>query len=200
MDIAKYLDELRVSAREKYVPVMRKETTEMLADIARRLRPKEILEIGTSYGVSGIAVLAATEGRLTTIDKDGDVIAVAENNFRECGVRDRVVFVEGDCFEVLDILGDNRYDLAIIDGPKGHYYELFLRIMPLINKGGVIFCDDVDYFGWVKEGRADRKHRQIINGMKRFFDKVTSDSRVKAEFFPIEDGVAVITVKGEEEE
>ena len=199
MDVTEFLDELRVSAREKYIPVMRKRTTEKLKELVSSRRPNEVLEIGTSLGVSGITVLTSGAKKLTTIDINGDIIAEAEKNFTLCGVRDRVDFIEGDCFEVLNIIGGNRYDMVILDGPKGHYYDLYLRVLPMLNKGGIIFCDDVDYFGWVKDGREDRKHRAIINGMKKFYEMTATDERVDAEFLPIEDGVAVITLKNTEE-
>ena len=71
MDVTEFLDELRVSAREKYIPVMRKRTTEKLKEIVSSRRPDEVLEIGTSLGVSGITVLTSGAKKLTTIDING---------------------------------------------------------------------------------------------------------------------------------
>lgn len=199
MDVKKYIDELRTRARKAYIPVMREKTTELLAEITAEKRPSRVLEIGTSLGVSGITVLVSGADRLCTVEIDGSVIDLAEKNFSACGVRDRVEFIEGDCFEVLPYMDNNRYDMAILDGPKSKYCEMFDLILPMMNGGGVIFCDDVDFFGLVKQTSPIRKHRTIIRGMQKFYDKVTADTRVSAKFLPIEDGVAVITVKTEED-
>lgn len=190
-----FLKELRVSARGEYLPVMREETTELLAKITESIRPKEVLEIGTCLGISGITVLLSGAERLTTIDIDGNVIEKAKQNFLRCGVRERAEFIEGDCFETLKYMGNNRYDLAVIDGPKSKYCELFDIIFPMMNKGGIIFCDDVDFYGKVKEANPERKHRTIVRGMQAFYEKIKNDDRISAEFFEIEDGVAVIKVK-----
>ncbi len=193
-DVKKFIDELRVTAREKFIPVMREKTTELLARLTATLRPETCLEIGTCLGVSGITVLSNGGKRLTTVEIDGERLYEAEKNFTACGVRSRVELIEGDCFEQLKFLADNRYDLIVLDGPKGHYDALYRQLMPMLNIGGVLFADDIDFYGLTAgDGKPLHKHRTIVGGMREFIRLAKTDENVKAEFYDVEDGVAVIT-------
>lgn len=192
-NIREFLKRLRNSAQREFIPIMREKTSELLEKTVKELRPNECLEIGTCLGVSGITVLAAGGKRLTTMEIDGDIIGTAEENFRKCGLRDRVTFLQGDCFETLNFVKDNRYDLIILDGPKGHYAELYKLIKPMLNCGGIIFADDIAFHGLTDgEEYPKHKHRTIVRGMREFIETVKNDAGMKAEFYDIEDGACVI--------
>jgi len=170
---------------------MREQTTRLLGDIVRKYNPREILEIGTGEGVSGITALANCTGRLTTIDIDEDAILRAKENLEKCNLRPRCEFILGDCVEVISLM-DNRYDFVILDGPKGQYAKIYELLFPMLEKGGIIFADDIKYLGLVeKDGTPAHKHRTIVNTMRRFIDTLKEDTRVSVAFYDIEDGVAV---------
>ncbi|MBR2398204.1 MAG: hypothetical protein IKA97_05505, partial [Clostridia bacterium] len=66
----KFLENLRISSREKGIPVMLKEGAKYLAMTVAQNSPKNILEIGTAVGYSGSLMLkyADSDARLTTIE------------------------------------------------------------------------------------------------------------------------------------
>ena len=187
---------IRSDASSAYLPVMREKTCDLLFGVAEKLRPSEILEIGTCVGVSGLTVLSACRGRLTTVEIDAERAEIAGENFAKAGFSDRVTIVNDDCFVALDYLQDNRYDLVVLDGPKGHCDELFSRLKPMLNPGGVLFVDDVDFHG-LTEGKAypDHKHRTIVNATRRFLQRISTDPDFIVERYEIEDGVIVATKK-----
>lgn len=190
------MDDLRKRARAQYIPVMREKTAQLLADAVRRKNPKTALEIGTSIGTSGIITLLNSDARLTTIEIDPDVQEQARNNFCACGLSGRVEFILGDCHEVVYMMTDNRYDFIILDGPKSHYLDLYVWLIPMLNDNGVLFVDDVAFYGMVDGEKAvSRKHRTNVTGLRKFIEYVKADERVVAEFLTVEDGVAIITKK-----
>ncbi len=193
--VEEFIKNLRKKAEEEFIPVMRERTTEILKITVAENRPKEVLEIGTSLGVSGITVLTSGGERLTTIDRDGDILEEAKRNFAECGVKDRTTFIEGDCFDTLRYLEGNTYDMVILDGPKSKYSELYDLTFDMVSSGGIIFCDDVDFHGYVREDYVEHKHRTIVRGMMNFYEKIKSDVRVEGEFLSVEDGIAIIRKK-----
>ena len=61
------LQELEHYAREKYIPVLKDESTQFLVDFVKKHQPNNILEIGTAVGYSGsLMLLANTNSNLTT--------------------------------------------------------------------------------------------------------------------------------------
>jgi len=191
-----FLDRLREESRKAFVPVMRKETTKLLFDLVSEKKPKKVLEIGTGYGVSGITALLAGAEFITTVDIDGDAIEKAKINYASCGVRERAEFIEGDCEEILNYMDGNVYDFIIMDGPKSKYLSLYEKILSITAKGGTVFYDDVDFFGLAEEENPERKHRTNIKSLQKFRQTAENDTRVNARFYHVENGVAVITVKG----
>ena len=187
------IDQIRSRAERDHLPVMRRETSKLLARTTEALRPTCALEIGTCLGVSALTVLSHSTAKLTTVDVDADVQEAARRYIDRCGYLDRTTFVTDDCFAALAYLSDERYDLIVLDGPKGHYDELYRLLIPMLNPGGVLFCDDVDFHGLTEgKGYPDHKHRTIVYGMRRFLDLVAADTDVTTERFDVEDGVLIV--------
>ncbi len=188
--VYEFLDSLRKVARRYYIPVMRKKTTELLKSLIIKNKPKEMLEIGTSLGVSGMTALASSAGRLTTIDIDEEVTNQAKDFFARHNLLSRCEFILGDAVSVVSMMDNNRYDFIILDGPKGQYIELYKMLAPMLNKDGIMFVDDINYARFIdKKGLDKRKHRTIINNMKEFLDTINNDINIKATVYDIEDGV-----------
>ena len=70
---------------------------------------KNVLEVGTSNGYSGIwlaKALKVTGGRLTTIEYYEKRIALALEHFKQCGVDDIITIKQGSATEVLETIED----------------------------------------------------------------------------------------------
>ena len=69
---------------EKYaVPIMRPETSNIIADFIKSNTPSTILEIGTAIGYSGIIMLENSNANLITIEHNKEYIKQAKINFKE---------------------------------------------------------------------------------------------------------------------
>lgn len=118
---------------------------------------KNILEIGTSNGYSAIWIsmaLQVTLGRLVTIEFSKDRQDMAKKNLEECGLLDRVTFLQGSAVGVLEYFkpeiygipdnsGEAYIDFAFIDASKLEYTKYFNLIHPILKQGGMIVADNV---------------------------------------------------------
>lgn len=112
----------------------------LLQMLVRMSGAKNVLEIGTSNGVSAIWMalgLKQTGGRLTTLEIDPVRAGLARENFTKAGLQDRIELIEGDALEILKTL-TGIYDLVFIDAAKRDYKDYLDLIYSRIAKGGII--------------------------------------------------------------
>ena len=110
---------------------------------------KNIVEIGTSNGYSGIWFclgLKATGGKLTTHDIDEGRAALARENFKRAGVDNLVTLVMGDAHETVKKLKD-PIDILFIDADKEGYTDYLEKLLPLVRPGGLILAHNIDQIG-----------------------------------------------------
>jgi len=114
---------------------------------------KNVLEIGTSNGYSGIWILKAlkeTNGKLTTIEFWEKRQSVARKNFQICCPETKVEPKIGSAIVVLeDILDEinagkrEKFDFIFIDANKKEYISYFNLIDKMITKNGIILADNI---------------------------------------------------------
>ena len=189
------LENLEKFARENYIPVLLDDTRELLIETVKNIQPKSILEIGTAVGYSGTLMLQSSDAVLTTIDLNADSIAIAKNTFTENGVIGRVTQLQGDAKDVLPTLS-GKFDFIFLDGPKGQYIRYLPYLENLLNKGGVIFADNVLYRGMVESTEfIPHKKRTIVVNLRKYLNAVTNSNKFDTIIYKIGDGVAISTLK-----
>lgn len=184
--------ELRKKAKENGQPVLREQSFELLLKTIREKHPKKILEVGTNVGLSSVSMLLASEtSTLTGIEIDEETKRKAEEHYKMFGVHDRAKIFLGDASEIIPILSAG-YDFIFLDGPKGHYYEYLVNLLPLLNKGGILFADNVLFNGYVfSKEKTPKKHNTIKNSMEKFLTAITTDKTLKTTVYELEDGVSI---------
>jgi predicted O-methyltransferase YrrM len=121
------------------------ETGRLLAILAKAVRARQILEIGTSNGYSTIWLAWAagtTDGHVTTIERSANKIAMARTNLGRAGVADRVTVREGVALDVLRGL-QGPYDLIFLDADRPNYLAYLGQVIPLLRPGGLLVTDNV---------------------------------------------------------
>ena len=108
---------------------------------------KNVIEIGTSNGYSGIWIgkaLKKTGGKLTTIEFYDKRIVLAKENFETCGVNDIIEIKQGSAITILEYLPeDYMIDFAFVDANKKEYIDFFHLLDKHLKVGGYIACDNV---------------------------------------------------------
>jgi predicted O-methyltransferase YrrM len=114
--------------------------------LAESIGAKQVVELGTSHGYSGIwfcLALRATGGRLTTYEIDEQRASRARENFNRAGVSTLVTLVEGDAHQEVVKLKD-PVDLIFIDADKEGYTDYLNKLLPLVRPGGLIIAHNID--------------------------------------------------------
>jgi predicted O-methyltransferase YrrM len=142
LDVIDDLDELSGS-REDAWQIPREEGM-LLFQIALAAQARTIVEVGTSYGFSGLfwaAALRQTSGRLHTIEKDLRKVNAAKTNFERAGVAERITTYYGEAKTVLPQIS-GAIDIVFIDADKPACRFYFDSLWPKVRVGGSIITDN----------------------------------------------------------
>ena len=130
----------------------------MLRVLTESVNAQQVLEIGTSTGLSGLWFLLALErtgGRLTTLELDPRRAGLARAHFKRAGVDALVTLVEGDAHKSIGKL-QGPVDVVFIDAEKEGYVAYLNQVLPLVRPGGLILAHNVDMVpGYVKAVSAN---------------------------------------------
>lgn len=187
------LSELENFAKENSVPIVQKETAKFLEFMVSMKRPKKILELGTAIGYSSILMYLASncEPHITTIERDENMISVAEQNISNYDFNDNIQVIKGDCLEVLEKLQE-EYDLIFMDAGKGHYNHFLPHCLRLLKEDGIIIADNVLFRGMVASNDLVKRRKiTIVKRMRTYLEMVSSDKNLITSVIPMGDGIAI---------
>ena len=199
------LKAFREEGEKNHVPIILRDTEELILNMLRIKKPKKILEIGTAIGYSACCfATACEEARILTIEQDSDMKVLAEANIRNLGFENRIQIIEGDGLQVMnDMKGWNKeelFDFVFIDAGKSHYQEFFDEARNMCNPNALIISDNV----LLKTKTASdpihtvRRHRTHVRKMREFLSHVTNLSGVHTSVIPVGDGLAISVIEGNE--
>ncbi len=117
----------------------------VLTFLAKTLRAKAVVEIGTGSGVSGLALFAGMQpdGILTSVDIEADHQRAARAAFLAEGIpTQRFRLIAGSALNVLPRLSDGAYDLVFVDADKLEYPAYVEQGVRLLRHGGVLVIDN----------------------------------------------------------
>lgn len=134
-------------AREIHMPVS-PETGRLLYMLVRASRARNIVEFGTSFGISTLHLAAALRdnggGRLVGTELEPTKIAHARANLTEAGLDDLVEIREGDALETLARDLPETIDLVLLDGHKPFYPRILDLLAPRLRPGAWLVADNAD--------------------------------------------------------
>lgn len=121
------------------------DTGQLLWILVRAVDARQILEVGTSNAYSTIwfaDAVAPLAGRVTTLERNADKIALAEANLTEANLRDHVDIIEGDALASLATL-PGPYDLIFLDADRPNYLNYLPLLVDRLRPGGLLVTDNV---------------------------------------------------------
>ena len=154
----------------------------LLELLARGVRARRILEIGTLGGFSTIFLARAlpADGSLITLEIDPEHALIARKNLDRAGVGASVQIRVGSAADTLRQLvdaGEGPFDFIFIDADKESYAEYLARSVQLSRVGTLIVADNV-----VRGGRVvdpDEPDTRV-QGIRAFLQAVAAEDRVEA--------------------
>ena len=192
------LERLREEALRANIPVMRPKTAKYLQSLIGSVRPENCLEIGTCVGLGVVTMLLAGAKKVTSIEIDEETYEKAKETVFSFGLQNRCELILGDCREIIPLMENNRYDFVVLDGPKSFYRDAYPYLKKMLTEKGVLFADDVLLHGWVQgDNKPAHKHRTNVYALREFIEAVKNDPTVDYSFFEEEDGVLLVTKRGQ---
>lgn len=134
-------------AKDLYLAVS-PETARLLYLLARATSARNIVEFGTSFGVSTVYLAAALRdnggGKVIGSELEAEKAAAARANLAAAGLADLVDIREGDALQTLARDLPDQIDLILLDGHKALYPAILDLLAPRLRRGGAIVADNIE--------------------------------------------------------
>lgn len=193
-----YIEELEEKAKAADIPIIRKDTQELLRVLLSLKKPRKILEIGTAVGFSSLLMAEYTEDdcKITTIENYPPRIEEAKNNFSKFDKKGKINFLEGDAGEIIKNMQD-EYDLIFLDGPKGQYENYLDDLLRMLPSGGLLITDNILKEGEIVESRfaVTRRNRTIHSRMREYLLRLRDEEILENVILPTGDGMTLSVKK-----
>ena len=142
-----YLD-FYTRLKDLWLPVSR-ETGVLLHILARSIGARNIVEFGTSFGISTLYLAAAMRdnggGRLVSSEFEPSKVKKAREHLKEGGLADLVEIREGDALKTLAVDLPGSIDLLLLDGAKALYVDVLKLVEGRLRPGALVVADNADY-------------------------------------------------------
>lgn len=174
------LREIEGLSKRTSLPIIGPVKGKHLVDTVRRCNVKNVLEVGTLIGYSAIliALNLSQEGRVVTIEMNPKSARLAEENIRKVGFADKIEVHIGNALTVIPGMNDS-FDMVFLDATKDEYLEYLKVSENKLERGGVVFVDNVKMFA---------------HEMRDYLDYVRNSGRYKSEYVDVVfDGVEIST-------
>jgi predicted O-methyltransferase YrrM len=133
--------------KDQPLPVSRA-TGKLLYMLARSVRARNIIEFGTSFGISTLHLAAALRdnggGRLIGTEFEPSKTKRARENLAVGGLSDLVEIREGDALETLASDLPDTIDFVLLDGAKMLYLSILTLLEGRLRGGALIVADNAD--------------------------------------------------------
>jgi predicted O-methyltransferase YrrM len=177
------------------IPIVGAHEGALLSLLVRTAGAKQVLELGSATGYSGIWLLRGTDrGLLTTFEVDHKRAERARANFAAAGFGKQATVLEQDAVGGLEKL-DGRFDVCFIDllnsfpseDVTRRVVELCLeRLVP----GGLLMADNA-----LRQGEVLKPKTQQARNVAFYNLFVAKHPRLESVVIPIRDGLSVGWVK-----
>ncbi|WP_324824089.1 O-methyltransferase [Sinanaerobacter sp. ZZT-01] len=200
-----FLEELRKEAENNHVPIILRDTEQLLGNLLRMRQPKKILEIGTAVGYSAIYFAAVCDDALiTTLEISEENAEIAIKNIENAGESERIQIIKGDAKKSLVFLQKQMkeeqavpYDFIFIDAAKAQYQAFWDACQPLCKKNTLIVSDNILFKGMTASDDfvLNRRYKTIVRRMREYLNHITNTEIAETCVLAVGDGVAVSLMK-----
>ena len=190
------IQDIKNESLDENVPIITDEVLNYMIFTARNIKARNILEIGTATGYSGLflaQIANENSGFLTTMEIDEIRYGKAVENFKKLGLFEKNKMIFGDALEQIPKLDKNvKYDFIFIDASKGQYLKFFEMSYELLNESGIIFIDNLMFRGLVAADKEEipKRYKTIAKRLKEFIEKLNEEYNFV--LLPFGDGVGIV--------
>lgn len=150
-----------------------KKRGKLLSKIVSYFSSNDILEIGTSLGVSTVALsIGNKDGKVTSLEGCANTASIAENQFKKLGISNIELIVAPFDVSLKKVVSNKAFDLVYFDGNHTkeatlNYFEVCLET---VHNESVFIFDDIN---WSEEMNACwekiKEHPKVTVTLDTFF-------------------------------
>ena len=169
----------------------------LLSILCKISKFKNCLEVGVFTGYSSLCIGSSisNDSKLTCIDNNKEYLNVAKKYWEKAKIEHKINLIEDNAIDALSMLSKkdlNNFDFAFIDADKSNYCSYYEKIIPLMQKGGVVCIDNTLWKGRVYDNSINNNSTQSIRDINQL---INSDKRVEHSLLTIYDGMTICYVK-----
>ncbi len=142
-------------AEHRYMAVS-PDTGKLLYTFVRSGRARNVVEFGTSFGVSTLFLAAGIKdnggGRVIGTEFEPTKVSTTRRTIDRAGVGDLVQIREGDAMETLAQDLPSEIQLVLLDGAKDMYVDVFRLLEPHLAPGAVVIADNATRAAGYRDG------------------------------------------------
>ena len=169
----------------------------LLSILCKISKFRNCLEVGVFTGYSSLCIgtSISEDSKLTCIDNNKEYLNVAKKYWNKAKIAHKINLIEDNAINALNMLSKNdlnSFDFAFIDADKSNYCLYYEKIIPLMQKGGVLCIDNTLWKGRVYDNSINNNSTQSIRDINQL---INSDKRVEHSLLTIYDGMTICYVK-----
>ena len=169
----------------------------LLSILCKISKFKNCLEVGVFTGYSSLCIGSSIsdDSKLTCIDNNKEYLNVAKKYWEKAKIEHKINLIEDNAVDALNMLSTkdiNSFDFAFIDADKSNYCLYYEKIIPLMQKGGVVCIDNTLWKGRVYDNSIYNNSTRTIRDINQL---INSDKRVEHSLLTIYDGMTICYVK-----
>ncbi len=167
----------------------------LLQFLIRGFGVRKIVEFGTLYGYSALAMASALPegGRIVTLEKDPRHQAKALETLAQSPAGAKVEVLCGDALETMAQAAlQGPYDMAFIDANKAGYVDYLNWAEKNVRAGGLIVGDNTFLWGAVwGEGADSSLSEKTVAVMREFNARLADPKNYNSTLIPTAEGLTV---------
>lgn len=170
------------------------EQAQLLANLARLIKAKKALDLGTFTGYSALALALALPpaGRVVTCEVNPGPPELGRPLWRQAEEEHKIDLRLKPALETLDELlaaGEaGTFDVAVVDADKENCTAYYERCLQLLRSGGVLAILSVLWGGEVLQPQPRDPDAQCVRNLN---ERILRDARVHISLLPLGDGLTL---------
>lgn len=168
----------------------------LLYCLAKIVRAKRVLEIGTFIGYSSLWLTRALpkDGMLLTLEYDPKHAKIARKHLDASEVGNKVTVIEGKALESIDKIirePEISFDLVFIDAAKNEYADYLEKVKNFVPEGGLVIGDNSLLFGAMAGRKPDHVSDAAVKSMSKFNKMLADSDEFEGILIPTEEGLTI---------
>jgi len=183
------LREMENLAATEAFPIVGPQVGRMLHLLARMIRARRVLELGSGFGYSAywFARAVGPDGLVVLSEGSQQRATQAADFLERGGLAQRVRIVVGDALEIIDTAGSD-FDIVFNDIDKEDYPHVLDKAAKALRPGGLLISDNMLWYGSVLQAEPPEASAR---GVKELTRRLYASPDFETVLIPLRDGVSV---------